>query len=90
MVNVILSHEVKDFATWKQGFDGDSDNREKAGFNVTGVFQSTTNPNEVTVTSEFGSEEKIHEFLANPRLKEAMANAGVIGQPQIKILSRVN
>ena len=89
MVHAILSHEVRDFSSWKQGFDNDADNREKAGFKVTGVFQSTSNPNEITVTSEFESEEAIHEFLANPRLKEVMANAGVVSQPLIKILKKI-
>ena len=89
MVNVILSHEVKDFSTWKQGFDSDSDNRDKAGFKVSGVFQSTSNPNEITVTAEFENEASIHQFLANPLLKEAMANAGVVSEPQIKILNKV-
>ena len=88
MVTTILTHEVKNFTDWKKGFDADSTNRTNMGVTITGVYQSVENPNMVTVISEVPSVEAIRGFLSNPELKTTMENAGVIGSPEVKILSR--
>ena len=90
MVTTILSHEVKNYADWKKGFDADEANRSSMGVKITGVFQSVENPNHVTVISQVPSVEAIKGFLANPELKATMEKAGVIGMPEIKILSSAN
>jgi hypothetical protein len=90
MVTTILTHEVKDFATWKKVFDEDGVNREKMGVKVSGVYQSVENPNMITVITEIPSIEAIKGFMANPDLKAAMEKGGVIGMPEIKILSNAN
>lgn len=89
MVTTILSHEVKDYADWKKGFDADETNRKSMGVNITGVFQDAEKPNFVTVISEVPSVEAIKGFLSNPDLKAIMEKAGVIGDPQVKILNKV-
>ncbi len=89
MVTTILSHEVKDFSNWKQGFDADDANRTAMGVKVSGVYQHHDNPNMVTVITEVPSVEAIQGFLANPELKATMENAGVIGMPEVKILNKV-
>ena len=43
-VVVSVSHEVKDFATWKKGFDGDKAMRKKAGFKDLYVAQDIAKP----------------------------------------------
>lgn len=89
MVTTVLTHEVKDFSEWKKGFDSDAENRSKMGVNITGVYRSVDNPNMVTVIGEVSSVEAIRGFLANPELKAAMEQAGVIGMPEVKILNKV-
>ncbi|MBC7384029.1 MAG: cyclase [Bacteroidia bacterium] len=89
MVTTILSHEVKDYADWKQGFDSDESNRSKMGVTVSGVYQSAENPNMVTVITEVPNIEAIKSFMANPELKANMEKAGVIGMPDIKILNKM-
>jgi hypothetical protein len=89
MVTTILSHEVKDFTEWKKGFDADAGNRDAMGVKINGVFQDTEKPNLVTVISEVPSEEAIRGFLSNPDIKAMMEKAGVIGDPQVKILNKV-
>jgi hypothetical protein len=84
-VMVQITHEVKNFSDWKQGFDADKPNREAMGANVTGVFTSVENPNLVSVTCEVPSKEAAMAFLNNPDLKGAMEKAGVISAPEIKI-----
>jgi len=52
---------------------------------VTGdaVYQSVDDPNDVTVWHDFETLEAAQEFASSPRLREAMAGAGVAGEPQI-------
>ncbi len=90
MVTTILTHEVKNYDTWRIAFDSDASNRAKMGVNITGVFQSAENPNLITVIGEVSSMEAIKEFMGNPELKAAMEKGGVIGMPDMKILTRCN
>ena len=89
MVTVILSHEVKDFANWKKGFDGGEAMRAQAGVKTIGVYASVDNPNAITLITEFPSVEAVKGFLGNPDLQASMEAAGVIGEPDIKILDEV-
>jgi len=89
MVNVILSHEVKDFSQWKKAFNDGEHLRAQSGVITTGVYSSVDNPNHITVTTEFPSLEAVHGFLGNPELKADMEKGGVIGQPEVKILNKV-
>ena len=86
---MILSHEVQNFSDWKQFFDQDAPLREQLGVNVTGVYTAVDNPNHVTVISEIASAEVIQSLMTNPALQETMQKAGVVGQPEIKILNPV-
>ncbi len=90
MVTAILTHEVKDYAEWRKGFDADDANRAGMGVSITGVFQSVENPNMITVISEVPSVEAIQAFMANPDLMATMEKAGVIGKPDMKILNNCN
>lgn len=86
-VVVIVTHEVKDYGAWRKGYDADEPNRKAAGFKVWGVYDDANNPNMVTVLGEFPTAAAAEAFTTSPKLKEAMENAGVIGKPDIKILS---
>jgi hypothetical protein len=89
MVNVILSHEVKDFSVWKNSFNEGESLRVKSGVKTTGVYASVDNPNHITITTEFPNVDAVHGFINNPELKANMEKAGVIGKPDIKILNKV-
>jgi hypothetical protein len=88
MVTVIISHECKNYSDWRKVFDADEVNRSKAGFKSTGVYHSVDNANKITIIGEAPSVAAINGFMANPKLKEAMDLGGVIGKPDVKILSR--
>lgn len=90
MIKVILSHEVKDLAEWKKGFDAGEPMRVEAGVKTLGVYTSVSNPNHVTISTEFPSIEAVNGFMANPELKAGMEKAGVIGAPEVKILNKLN
>jgi hypothetical protein len=89
MVTVIISHECKNYSDWRKVFDADEVNRSKAGFKSTALFHSVDNPNKITIIGEAPSLEAINGFMANPELKAAMERGGVIGFPEVKILSKI-
>ena len=82
---LIITHEVKDFATWKAGFDNDKATREKAGLVQRYLLRDPTNPNLVTAVFEATDAAAARSFVSNPALKDAMTKAGVMSQPVITI-----
>ncbi len=88
MVTVIGSHEVKDFATWRVGFDADEAKRAEFGLKSLGVFTSVENPNHVTFMFEAPNAEVLQGMMSNPQFQENMKNAGVIGMPVVSVLNR--
>ena len=89
MKSVIITHEVKNYSDWRKVYDADEKNRLKGGIHLTGVYQSVNNPNLITLIGEAPSVETVTNFISNPALKEAMEKGGVIGMPDVKILTKV-
>ncbi|MGA9120461.1 MAG: hypothetical protein WB699_13950 [Bacteroidota bacterium] len=86
-VVVVITHEVKEYTSWRKGYDADASNRKMAGFKVMGVYADVNNPNMITVIGEFPSAAAAEAFTTSPKLKEVMENAGVIGKPDVKVLT---
>jgi hypothetical protein len=89
MITVIISHEVKNYSTWRVVYDEDEKNRSKAGINLTGVYQSIDNPNMITLIGKAPSVEALNNFMANPDLKVAMEQGGVISKPEVTLIREV-
>ena len=89
MITVIVSHEVKNYLDWRKVYDEDENNRSKAGINLKSVYQSTDNANMITMIGEAPSVEAINNFMANPELKAAMQQGGVISKPEVKLMREV-
>lgn len=87
-VHLFVRHEVADYATWRKAYDGFHATQVKMGVVAQAVYQSTDNPNDVTVTHVFHSLDKAKAFTASPELKAAMEKSGVKGAPQIWYTSR--
>ena len=87
-VHLFVRHEVADYATWRKAYDGFHATQVKLGVVTQAVYQSTDNPNDVTVTHVFHSLEKAKAFTASPELKAAMEKSGVKGAPQIWYTTR--
>ena len=86
-VTVIVTHEVKDYASWRKVYDADEPNRKIMGFKVWGVYADTKNPNVVSIIGTFPNAGAVDAFMASPKLKEAMEHAGVVGRPDVKVLT---
>jgi quinol monooxygenase YgiN len=81
-VRMFVRHEVTDYGAWRKVFDAFAPIQKKAGVIYKAVYQSTDNPNDVTVIHEFHSLQEAKTFAALPELKAAMEKGGVKGAPQ--------
>ena len=84
-----VTHEVKNYAEWKKGFDAGKPDRDKAGIKTMGVYVSVDNANLVTVITEAPSVEVAKGFASNPNLKAEMEKVGVISATDVKILTKM-
>ena len=89
MITIILSHEVKNYSDWRKVYDDDEKNRSKVGLKISSLYQSVENPNLITLIGEAPSVEALNTFMANPDLKAAMEQGGVISKPEVTLLRRL-
>jgi quinol monooxygenase YgiN len=89
MITVIGKHEVKDAKSWKVAFDSDETRRASAGIKVNGVYASAENPNMITISMEFPNKEVLDGMMSDPQMKQVMAEAGVIGEPDFQVLTSI-
>jgi hypothetical protein len=82
-VRMFIRHDVADYAVWRKGYDAYSPTQKKMGVVFEAVYQSTDNPNDVTVIHDFRNMERAKAFAASSDLKETMGKLGVKGAPQI-------
>ncbi len=89
MTTLLIEHNVKDFKTWKAGFDAHGAIRQKHKLTGNVVYQRFDNPNAVCVVLE-GAANNIQAFISDPGLKQAMTAAGVQGEPNIRVLDKAS
>ena len=70
---------VRDYDDWKTVFDSGEPLRTSHGCTGHEIFRSDDDPGQLTIFLSFPSREDGEAFLADPRLKEKMAEAGVDG-----------
>lgn len=86
MSYIYVNHKVKDFNTWKPFFDNDIPEQKKSGIQISKLFCTAGDRNNVHILFETNNLEKAQQFFSNPRLKELMHTAGVISEPDVRIL----
>lgn len=90
MALMIVRHKVKDFAAWKKGFDAHAGAQRSVGLTNPRVFHSSDNHNEMVVLFDASDVAAAKKFVASPDLKSAMEKAGVVDQPTILIVEKVD
>jgi hypothetical protein len=83
---VVVRHKVKDYATWKKGFDDHGSAQKAAGLTNPRVYRSADDRNEVVILFDTADTASAKKFASSPDLKSAMQAAGVTDQPTIHIL----
>ena len=86
MATIILSHDVKDYASWKPHYDADAARRQNAGFKEIAVGTKSDDPKKVILIWE-GDPTVLEGMLKDPELKERMEAAGVISPPEVTIVN---
>lgn len=81
---MVVSHHVKDFAAWTASFYDHETARQAAQLNMLGIFQDFSDPNYVSVSLGAGNMDAARQFGASEDLKNAMAQAGVTDEPEVK------
>jgi hypothetical protein len=85
--NLTIRHKVKDYATWRAGYDGHENSRLSAGITNGRVFRRAEDPNDVVVLQDVADVAKARIWVASDDLKTAMQKSGVIGSPSIRFAS---
>ncbi len=80
---VIVTHKVKDWDAWKKSFDSHKQTRVDAGLTDRAIGYAAGDPTTVTVAFIIHDMQKAEAFMASKDLKDKMAEAGVVGPPDI-------
>jgi quinol monooxygenase YgiN len=88
MAYLFVRVKVKDYPVWKADFDGRIEMRRASGERSYQIFHPDDNPNNLLVLFGWDSLANARKFMANPELKEAMDEAGVIEAPETYFLKR--
>jgi hypothetical protein len=83
MVRMFIHHRVEDYPQWRRGYDAFDEERRGMGVTDDGVFCAVENSNDVTVFHDFSTVGEARAFAGSARLREAMSEAGVLGDPEI-------
>ena len=89
MVHAMISHDVRDVAEWKKGFDAHEPARQAAGIRILNVFTNADAPNRITALSQADSRETLQGFFANPDLARIMEEGGVTSKPEVLFLNEL-
>jgi heme-degrading monooxygenase HmoA len=85
-VTLVVHHRVADYDAWKVVFDAHESVRRSHGETEHRVYRDIHDPNRVIVHNDFPSEDAARGFTEDPSLHDAMARAGVQGEPGISFI----
>ena len=83
---LLIRHKVEDFAKWRPAYDSHRPSREQAGLIERFLLRNMANPDEVVILFSVDDTNKVRDFIGSSDLRQAMRNAGVIGEPEICFL----
>ncbi len=82
--NLTVHLKVKDYNTWRTGYDGREKNRVSAGITNGRVFRRAEDPNDLVILQDVTDVAKARTWLASDEMKTAMEKGGVVGSPNIR------
>ena len=89
MVHVFVRLKVQDYSTWKKAFDGNAENRAKAGAQKWWVSHVIGDPNHIVIWLDWESADRARSFYESKQMKETFKMSGTIGEPEILYLEEV-
>lgn len=88
MTTLFVRHQVADYAKWRQVYDNFVPSQQRLGVKAQAVYRAAADPNDVTITHEFAALEAAQQFAASDDLRNAMHDAGIVGEPTIWFASK--
>ena len=89
MPYLLIDHTVEDYDEWKPHFDDHAGTRAESGSKGGQLFHKEGKPNEIVALFEMGSHEDAHDFASSDELQETMKEAGVVGEPTLYFLEKI-
>src|SRR3984893_4832951 len=84
--NLTIHLKVKDYATWRTGYDGREKSRLSAGITNGRVFRRAED--HLMILHDVADVPKARAWFGSDDLKAAMQKSGVIGSPSIRFAAR--
>lgn len=88
MATMFARHHVTDYDAWRRVYDDLAPTQKRMGVVAEAVYRAADDPDDVTITHEFGTLEAAQAFAASNELHDAMVSAGVQGAPTIWFTNR--
>lgn len=89
MPYLLIDHTVEDYGAWKPVFDDHGTTRDEKGCKGGQLFHKEGDQNEIVILFEWDSLENAHEFATSDDLRETMKDAGVVGEPDLSFLEKI-
>ena len=87
-ITAIVSHDIKDWDRFKQGFEAHESVRAAAGITAN-AYRKTDSSNTVYVIGEIPSQEVFDEFFSDPSFHKHMEDIGVILPVDVAVLEAI-
>ena len=84
---ILIRHKVRDFKTWKTGYDAHQPKRTEAGLTEKYLLRSADDANEVVMFFEAADLNRAKAFAASAELRDKMQEVGVIDKPDVYFLN---
>ena len=84
---LLVRHKVRDFKTWKVGYDAHQSKRVEAGLTEKYLLRNADDPNEVVALYEARDLSRAKAFATSPDLRANMQEAGVVDKPDVYFLN---
>jgi hypothetical protein len=90
MSYILVRHKVEDYAKWKPFFDGHRSTRQASGSTSEMLLRNAHDPHELLILLGWDTLEHAQQFVQSEDLRQVMQRAGVVDQPDIYFLEKVD
>jgi hypothetical protein len=73
MTTLFVRHAVANYKAWRKVYDDFAPVQKAKGVTAQAVYQAADNPNDITVTHDFATDEAAHAFVNSEELKKRYA-----------------
>lgn len=84
---LLIQHKVSDYPKWRKAFDAHKSKQTEAGLSNPRVYFTDGDDHNVCILFDASDESKAKAFSESQDLKDVMKAAGVVGTPELHILS---